>query len=759
MALTYEQVKRADLTPLSEAVTQWRNLPEAFSEIQRTFGSTVTSHLRDSDWAGEAARAAFGTFSVVEREMYSATEEARDIHSLLSNAHARFSAAQKRVRDVESAVTGDRYLRITAEGAVHLVVPPEDADRSAVLQKSYNETIHSYNDAVKQALADAEEADVALHFALSQDRNGRERGFDSDTANSLDTAMKQRREAAKDADAATELALAAIGGKDLTSAQLRDLNRLMGAHEGDPYFSERFAVALGPRGTVNFWQAVADRRNPDGKTAEALAELQKTLGHTLATATHVDSAAMEGWKSGMVGIGPERIKDIDYRAGIQTEGPYSFQVMSALLRYGEYDTEFLNDYGKELLAFEQGHKGKAGDLWRPDGAAYRLNYGGADFGQDPVAGYMEALAHNPEAAKALFHSEVWAESDAGDRSESQLDPDLKYLLTERQWPIDVVPGQDRDLGAGYDELGHALEAATLGVTYDDPSSVVHRDASGANVMEQVLHTVSADTDFVKDRPGVGASLARMGAGYIDDLNWALAGEGLATGSASRHDVFQHEGADHASTDVWQARKFLRIVGQYDGNYQVLSTAQQVFTDSAMVAYPDDVEKVRMAANTGAQSFGILTEGRLTDINESYKEAEDKANLEYAKSAAWKEFGLSSALSVGAGVAVTPFLGPAAGVAAATAVPMLVDTGSAALETYWGNGFSDDALKNEADFSAKASLDAEGFEELSKRRSQASLLNYMELHDVPLERRTTYMQEVLNAYDRGANSSDRTDGIK
>ncbi|MFD9224424.1 hypothetical protein ACFWDI_31530 [Streptomyces sp. NPDC060064] len=139
--------------------------------------------------------------------------------------------------------------------------------------------------------------------------------------------------------------------------------------------------------------------------------------------------------------------------------------------------------------------------------------------------------------------------------------------------------------------------------------------------------------------------------------------------------------------------------------------------------------------------------------------EDKANLEFEKSAAWKQFGMSSALGIGTGIAVTPFLGPAAGVAAATAIPMLVDTGSAALETYWGNGYSEEALKNEADFSSKASLNAEDFENYGKVRAKSPLENYMAFHDVPDGLRTTYFQEALNAYDRGANSADRTDGNK
>ncbi|MFE7773188.1 hypothetical protein ACFU5O_04665 [Streptomyces sp. NPDC057445] len=759
MALTYSQVKQANLTPLSEALTKWKTLPGALEEISRTFGSTVTKNLRESDWIGEAAQEAFSTFFTVEREFYRAAEEAKDVHGLLSNAYGQLKSAQIRLSDVETAVAEDKYLKISPEGSVFVSVPSGQTEHAAALQKSYLETVHYYNDAVKRAVADASEADEALHFALSQDHNGRKRGFDSETASSVDEAMAQRKSAERDAKAATELAFAAISGKELTAAQLARVNRILASHEGDPYFSEKFAVTLGPRGTVNFWQAVADKQQTDEKEVEALRDLQKSLGHTLATATHSDSAAMQGWKDGMALIGPERIKDINYRAGIQSEGPYSFQVMGSLLRYGEYDTNFLKDYGKELISFERDFKGKAEDLWRPDGAAYYLNIGGTDMGQDPMAGYMEALGHNPEAAKQVFSSTDWAEYDPGKPPEEQMDADLKYLLTGREWPKDSVLGKDSDLGYGYDELGHALEAATLGVSYDQPDLGARRDASTVNVMEQVTSIVSKDTDFIKDKPGVGDSLARMGAGYIDDLNWSLAHEGGAVGSANPDAVFKHSGPNHMSMDEPSARKFMQIVGQYDGSYQVLSSAQQAFTNSAMVAYPDDLEKVRTAVNVGAYAHGILDEARISDVNEFYKGEEDKANLEYEKSAAWKQFGMSSALSIGAGIAVTPFLGPTAGIATATLVPMLVDTGTAAIETYWGNEYSEEALEKEADFSSKASLNAEDFEQLGKVRAQSPLLNYMELHQVDPGLRTTYGQEALNAYDRGANSADRTDGNK
>lgn len=101
-------------------------------------------------------------------------------------------------------------------------------------------------------------------------------------------------------------------------------------------------------------------------------------------------------------------------------------------------------------------------------------------------------------------------------------------------------------GYGYDELGHALEAAALGIPYDQPELGVKRDDATANIMSQVIAVVAEDSEYVSDRPGVGDSLAKMGAGYIDDLNWAVSDFGGAGYNTSTRDAaFQHsEGLGH-----------------------------------------------------------------------------------------------------------------------------------------------------------------------------------------------------------------------
>lgn len=53
MAISYEQLRSADLSSLSDAVDAWRPLPGQFDTIARAFGSTVTKGLRDSDWKGK----------------------------------------------------------------------------------------------------------------------------------------------------------------------------------------------------------------------------------------------------------------------------------------------------------------------------------------------------------------------------------------------------------------------------------------------------------------------------------------------------------------------------------------------------------------------------------------------------------------------------------------------------------------------------------------------------------------------------------
>ncbi|GHE73785.1 hypothetical protein [Streptomyces griseoaurantiacus] len=753
--LDYKTLLHADFTELSEAVTKWRKLPEKFKKVHTQYTSTVEKDLEGSDWKGEGASAALKKVRVVGNEITAAADEAQDVYKLLDDAHEVFTASQKKLKNLKHDIESDKYLSIKSDGEVYFD-PPGDTptEHIAALKKGYQETLQAYRSSIRATLDTAQEADETLHWALSQDYNGRSRGFNSKEYSSIADAKKGREQADKDlkdleklVGEKGKLGLASAYGS-LAPATLRQINSLMSRHEGDPYFAEKFATHLGGKGTLELWTRIADRVQTGDEQTKASAAIQKSLSFTLATASHSDSPAMERWKQDVIAEGGKQVNYLDRGRGVLQNGPYGFQVMSSLMRYGNYDTDFLDDYGKKLIGFEKSHKDeKPNDLWRADGdSAPYLNFGsGSDQGLDPMAGYMEALGHNPEAATGLFYSKAWD-------NDSKMAPELEYLLNDRTWP-DGNPFAKEHRGFGYDELGHALEAATLGKPYDATDAVIHRDGRTANVMEQVVKHVSKNIDFVDGKPGTGDSLARMGAGYMDDLNWSTIDEGGRGSVEGRDDLYNHHGNGHLNLTQSTASHFLYNVTQGKSGYEILSSAQQAFTLNALEAHGDNPDAAHKVLNNGGYVHGILDEARISHLDKQYGDATERINDELGESAGWKKFGISQGIGVATGLVLLPVGGPGVSTAVAFGVPTLVEGAVGAVENHWGNEIDQETKEKEADLSDKNRMTATRWSDLGQLRAVTPALLHVREHGGE-----DYTESVLNAYDRGANVQNRTDGV-
>ncbi|MFD4544416.1 DUF6571 family protein [Streptomyces bauhiniae] len=752
--LDYHTLLHADFTELSEAVNKWRKLPEGFKKVHTQYSNTVEKDLEGSDWKGAGATAALGKVRYVGKQITAAADEAQDVYKLLDDAHEVLTGAQKKLKNLTHDIDSDKYLSIKPSGEVYFD-PPADTptENIAALNKGYQESLQAYRSGIRSALDTATEADETLHWALTQDHNGRGKGFNPNTYDSLAAAKKGREQADRDLRELEKLTgkrskLGMASALDsLDPAELRRINALLSQHEGDPYFAEKFATHLGGKGTLELWTRIADRVQTGDAQTKASADIQKSLSFTLATASHVDSPAMDHWKRDVLAQGAHQIDYLDMARGTTQKGPFGFQVMSSLMRYGSYDREFLNDYGHKLIAYEKSHKDdKPNELWRAEGdPSPYLNFDSKnDQGVDPMAGYMEALGHNPDAAKDLFYSKSWDDT-------SKPDPDLKYLLEDREW-VDGNPFAKDHKGYGYDELGHALEAATLGTPYDAPDGSLHHDDRSANIMEQVARTVSEHSDLIEHKPGISDSLARMGAGYMDDLNWSTMDEG-GRGSALESDrLYHHDGAGHLNLGYTTASHFLYNVAQDEDGYKILSSAQQAFTLGALDAYqhsPEDAQKVIM---NGGYVHGILDEARISAVDKQYGDATDKINDKLAESAEWKKFGISQGAGLATGLILLPVGGPAMSAAAAFVVPTLVEGAAGAAETQWGVEIDRETKEKEADLSDKNRMTASRFSELGTTRAVKPALLYMQDH-----KGHDFTEAVLNAYDRGANVQDRTDG--
>ncbi|MFI1258848.1 hypothetical protein ACH4U6_34400 [Streptomyces netropsis] len=667
--LGYRTLRDANLAALEAAVEAWQALPKRIQGVGDKFGHEVENPLYASDWEGETATACLRNLARTRTELLAAAEEARDVHTVLDHALGRFRAARRTLDHVAEAVARDKHLKQNDDGRVYAETG------SSALTKGYQETVTAHNEAVAQALRSATEADDDLHWALLQDPNGsRDPGFNQDGYD-----RTGRRQAEKDARRALELT---AKGSDMSDAELTRLDALLGAHRNDPLFGERIATSLGPQGVLRFWADMADPQQvgPGRGRADLLRGLQESLGVTLASATRVDSTAMDSWKTGVIEAGGKRI-------GTDAAGnPWGFHVMSNLMRHGEYDGKFLTAYGNALVRMDK--KVNSGDLsfWTNPANTADLTYQGGknDRGQDPMTGFLQALGHSPEGAAEFFRQPAGVSGPVD--KESEVNKNLWYLTKERHWHPDVTFTGDSGRIAGYNALGHALESATTGSPYDAATGTDRRSGASARVMEQVAYVYGDDNSLIHRQSGIADSLGRMGAAYIDDINYAVSGIGdHGVGQDAVAFPARYEGG-RAEFGRYGAIGFLSTLGQHETAHGYVSRAEHVHTLSALDANPATDEagyvRGRSALLAEAEVRGILDHARVEQAAADHAHDAEENNKSLARSTEWKKWVVGA--TIGAGVAVLPVPGAAA--VGVSVVPLAGETAGGMVSTYVGQRF-------------------------------------------------------------------------
>lgn len=750
--LTYTDVKNADLTPLSEAVTKWNTAPGKFQQIGVNFGTQVTKGLATSDWEGEAADAAEQKFRKVQEQIQAAADESRRVHSVLRQGLEAFQAAKKALEDIETELEGHPHLRLNKhDGSVYLDLTTAEDNNTAALNKTYQETFAYYRERTSAAIARAEEADSALAHALTTDVNGADRGF-NDTA--YDTLAQARAESAK--DLRTALDLAGLEQGTMTSDQLSRLALVMARHSQDPEFAEQFATRLGPEKTLRLWYNATHPHNvlhPDTDIDEkawwkSAKSLQESLGTTLATASHSDSAEMRAWKDEIIRTGSERLNT----GG--TTHPYGFQVMSNLMRSGTYDARFLNSYGDKLLAWDEKNNTKDGfAYWSNTADIDSLNLIGRrdDNGQDPVTGFLEGLGHNPKAATEFF------EPPAGGGSTPQINSHLKYLAEGRNWIFDGnIAGAPRDL-PGHEALGHALTAATTGYPWDaetlsgkDPEIFGHggdrRTAATADVMEQVVAVYGGEKGpkLLHDQPGMAGALGAMGGAYVDDINYAVS----ATGRELENDAaFPAAYKDRADFGRTGAINFLSVLGQNEVSHGIMNQAEHLYTIDRFAQHPpadggDNYALGRRALLTEAEVRGILDHSRAAQIEATYAHDTGKTTQAFQESSNWTRVGYSGAApALAAGiVSVVGKAGPWGMI-----VPIAMGAG-----TEFAKVFHNDAVFGGPDLPAP--VDSAQFFIRGEESLGATAAKYLEGHSSEADATGNLSDDLKNNYGTGAQES-------
>ncbi|MFI8347491.1 hypothetical protein [Streptomyces sp. NPDC085596] len=695
--LTYEDIIQAPVAKLKAAADDWSEMVGKLDKLAADAADGMKAKAAKADWEGVNAGVTKAFIGKTVKEFEDAAAEAKGVKLILEEGHAAIKKARDdlvNIRDHEGPAAGirvDGKGKVTARKPVsEMPAARHDPDYGKFLREE-KQNIESWQKRIDLIVDNCNDTDVALKNALETNVTDR-KDFSAPTYTKLDQE-----------EAARAAALAAKG-RDLTHAELQQLNELLKDNSSSVEFSKDFYGKLGPQKSLAFFGQLSmdtyEYGKVDAERLKDVQELQKNLGLNLATASH-DKEFTDKWGPELRKLGTERIPLAKHDYG----GPFGYQLLGGIMRYGNYDAKFLNPIAEHVAQVhakdpDKFAENKVVNSWFKN----PFNPSGVNgAGYDPATAMLEALGNSPEAAKKFFTDAPTAYNEDGtvnhgatadlgkNKDGGKIDNYFDFFTNEK-WESfpDVNSTDPKENKASLDQmpdaLGHALEAATLGYPAGHPDAHVVRDADNAAIMEKVMETYSSDPGLLKEHhEAMADSLGVMGAGYIDDINWALDKNDPDSVFAPGKNPDAH--LDFADTVDGNGRSvvrgFLSTMGQHPDAYATLSTAEQVYTRSALeeTVGPDgkitdqSAAMARATVRTGAEVQGMLDQSRADQVEATNLKTHEDYEKAVAKRAGWVEFGATAGIA--AGVAFLP--ATAAVGAAAVLIPLATDTASGAAE--------------------------------------------------------------------------------
>ncbi|GAQ55535.1 hypothetical protein [Streptomyces acidiscabies] len=718
--MKFDALYHANFALLSAAVTDWGTLVKSLEQLQKDAEDGLHKAANKANWAGVNSQISREFIGKTAGEFADAHTQANSIYRILNDTLGELKGFHQQLTTaVEGARTKGFAVLTSGDGfMVTLATRPQDPagkepDRTAEMT--------GVRDDIQKILNQASTSDSSAATVLKALADQSELGFSGADYKDRDTAAA----AVKEAD---DLArLAKKDPHDLTVKEFDQLNAGFKKYGADPLFAERFATSLGPQKTLEFWSGLTDGRNYDvvDKRRDQLDDLQRGLSLTLAGASQSDSAAMNAWKNDMTGLGEKRFGS--------DSGPMGFQVMSNLMRVGDYDDKFLTDYGSRMMATERkitGNGEHPNRFWQFGGAmgtAQRLNFLGDDMGADPLTGYMRGLANSPDAATAFFNEDYVTKDDPDNPFERDSHKtglsNFQYLFEERDWPQETSLEGD-DLHTGQNYMAMALEAATTGhpagemPTIDTPAHTSEQ----TRLFESVVSSIADSPERLTDNGYMSDSIGQITSEYLPDINRAMTDDG--DGDTDR--LFPVSGAS-ATLNHRDATALLISVGQNPEGYAAVEVGNKSYMANLMdyhmnpdlssgSRYSQDTQfAIEQIAHGSGEVSGTLAIGRQEAIAGPADE-DDKA---YEHSVAqWKNTA-SGAVGTGIGVGVsfiaTPVGGAIAGGIAGSVSSLVLeelfqdaeghakDDAGAAMGEQWETGVDQNSAYTEkaAELAAKA----------------------------------------------------------
>ncbi|SDP65487.1 hypothetical protein SAMN04487981_13140 [Streptomyces sp. cf386] len=395
-----------------------------------------------------------------------------------------------------------------------------------------------------------------------------------------------------------------------------------------------------------------------------LKELKANLGTTMGTATTSDDRRKGGPDPEITKFQNDLLKagQRDFNAN-PTESPYGlsgYQLTSSLMSEGKWDKDFLHDYGDALITAE---KNGANAGQNPDSYwGYPRTLGSTNIGAlDPMAGYMDALGHNPEASTEFFTSETTVNGEKVDHYD--------YLMKDRHWPEGAGWTGDEKNPSGYNNLGHALESAVTGHSYDSSPSAdtpAHNEKQAA-LMEKVVQSVSKDDELAHD--GMQDSLGRMAGEYMPDIHQSLTNDQSGTnGQPGNKDQFYPISGSRAQLDERDTSRFLMTVGKDPDGYAAINLGESAYTSNLIdyhLQHPEAFDgstetAMREIARSSGEVQGSIAIGRRESDIGNGVEADKEYNDALGRAGSYAAGIVGTGIGVGSSFIATPAVG--AGVA-------------------------------------------------------------------------------------------------
>ncbi|MBN3928422.1 hypothetical protein IQ279_01955 [Streptomyces verrucosisporus] len=639
--LTFTDLYGFSFSGLSDAVSDWDSVVTELGELADEARTGMAAKAEKADWKGENATVTKPFVRKTAKEFDDAAAQARSIRNILRDAHTDLKSVQADlIKEVEGGREQGIRVRDNGDGTVGFSLDrqPDNSAPSEEQRRAGGDLA----DRIDRLIARAEEIDDLAARALKRVHGGDPYNFGHAQYSSLDEVEAER---------AVKLAKL---GPDMSDAQYREFNGLVGANAEDPEFSTAFYKGLGgPEEALRFYARMSiDGTLGDGEENEgrlALSrDLQRNMGIALATATDPDNKTHlpAGWGEEFRRLGTQQI---DLEPGPFGPQPYGYQVLGGIMRYGEYDADFLTPIAEHITQLHHDEPTRFTSN-RPVGTGDAdLGYnpsGRGGAGYDPLTSVLEALGHSPEAAERFFTGDptVYREDGTVDKG-AKLGYQYfdEFLKEDFEWPPDSLakPGTDglKDaLEHGPNALGHALEAAATGRAYDSQSTEpIEHTSERAEFTERLVAHFGEHPELIRHNENLKDekfgdlksgplhvlrdSLGNITAEYIGDFQRSMYGDSPAS------DSFPVNGVPAVFENTSHVVSFLGEVGQDPDAYGTITSAQQSYTtlmvdkvfdgvfsgeDKSMVSLE---QKVSSAVAPGAVMAGIMSDARADAVHD------------------------------------------------------------------------------------------------------------------------------------------------